>query len=296
MQPDTATPARQPTPVAGTLYVVATPIGNLEDITQRAVRILRSVDLIAAEDTRHSLKLLQAIGVRARMLALHEHNEREAAGELIERLRAGQSIALISDAGTPLISDPGYVLVRGVREAGLPVVPVPGPSALIAALSVAGLPTDRFQFEGFLPARRAARRARLEALAGVPCTLAFYESSHRIFESLSDMSDCFGPERPAMIARELTKTFETLRNGTLADLVAWIRADEHQRRGEFVVLVQGRASADAAAVSAEAEATLRVLLEELPVKTAAALAARLTGLSKRALYERALRLRGADAD
>ncbi len=291
MNPTAGTPASESTRVAGTLYVVATPIGNLEDITQRAARVLQSVDLVAAEDTRHSLKLLQAIGARTRMIALHEHNERDAVAELLDRLRAGQSIALISDAGTPLISDPGFHLVRSVREAGLAVVPVPGPSALIGALSVAGLPTDRFLFEGFLPAKRAARRTRLQALAAVTCTLVFYESSHRILESLTDMADCFAPERPAVIARELTKTFETVRGGTLDELVAWMRADADQQRGEFVVLVQGRAAGDHTAVSAEADAALRVLLEELPVKTAAKLAARLTGVNKRLLYEHALRIR-----
>lgn len=285
----------EPASAAGTLYVVATPIGNLEDITRRAVRILQSVDLIAAEDTRHSLKLLQAIGARARMVALHEHNERHAVAELIDRLRAGRSIALISDAGTPLISDPGFHLVRAARDAGLPVVPVPGPSALIGALSVAGLPTDRFLFEGFPPARQAARRARLEALAETTCTLVFFESSHRILDSLADMAASFGEDRYAVVARELTKTFETVRGGTLGELLAWMQADADQQRGEFVVLVQGRPQTDGAAVSAQADATLRVLLEELPVKTAAKLASRLTGVNKRALYDRALQLRG-DAD
>jgi 16S rRNA (cytidine1402-2'-O)-methyltransferase len=281
-------------PEPGLLYVVATPIGNLEDVTHRAVRVLQGVDLIAAEDTRHSQILLQAVGARARRIALHEHNERQVSADLIERLRAGASIALISDAGTPLVSDPGFHLVRSAREAGLKVVPVPGPSALIAALSVSGLPTDRFQFEGFPPAKRNARRARLRALAGVTCTLVFYESSHRILDSLADMAEAFTPGRMAVVARELTKTFETVRGGPLGELIDWMQADANQQRGEFVVLVQGKAADDGTAVSETADATLRVLLEELPVKTAAKLAARLTGVNKRVLYEHALGIREKD--
>ncbi|HHO68310.1 MAG TPA: 16S rRNA (cytidine(1402)-2'-O)-methyltransferase, partial [Gammaproteobacteria bacterium] len=196
-------------PAAGTLFVVATPIGNLGDMTPRGVEVLQQADLIAAEDTRHSRRLAEHFGIATPMLALHEHNERSVAARLVERLRQGESIALISDAGTPLISDPGYQLVRAAREAGVPVVPVPGASALVAALSVAGLPTDRFVFEGFLPPRQAARRKRLEALKDEPRTLVFYESSHRIVDSLNDLKDVFGPGRQALLARELTKAFET---------------------------------------------------------------------------------------
>ncbi len=278
-------------PVKGSLYIVATPIGNLADLSARAIEVLGAVDRIVAEDTRHSRRLLQHYALQTPMTALHEHNERELAPQLVEQLAAGSSVAMISDAGTPLISDPGYNLVRLAREAGVPVVPVPGPCALICALSASGLPTDRFIFEGFLPAKGAARRHRLEQLHGESRTLIFYESSHRIVESLQDMQAVFGDQRRAVVARELTKQFETLQGDTLAALVPWVTADPNQQKGEFVVLVQGLEPLNSDAVTPEAEQLLLVLLEELPIKKAAKLAARIMGLNKRALYDRALQLK-----
>lgn len=273
------------------LYIVATPIGNLADITARAVETLGKVDLIAAEDTRHSKKLLQHLGITTRQVALHEHNERTASAGLITRIHQGQSIALISDAGTPLLSDPGFYLVRAAREAGVQVIPVPGVSAAICALSVAGLPTDRFVFEGFLPARQSARRKRLERLSAETRTLIFYESSHRIVACLQDMQEILGMEREAVVARELTKTFETIRDGTLASLVEWIDADSNQQRGEFVVLVKGKPEAAGHELTAEAEHTLECLLKELSVKQATKMASKITGVSKRILYDHALALK-----
>ena len=210
---------------AGTLYVVATPIGNLDDISARALKILSSVALIAAEDTRHSVRLLQHFGINTPLAACHEHNERDEGNRFITRLQAGDSVALISDAGTPLISDPGYHLVRQARAAGIAVVPVPGACALIAALSAAGLPSDRFIFEGFLPAKAVGRKARLSQLKEEPRTLIFYEAPHRILECLQDMESVFGAERPALLARELTKTFETLKGLPLAELRAFVESD-----------------------------------------------------------------------
>jgi 16S rRNA (cytidine1402-2'-O)-methyltransferase len=276
---------------AGVLYVVATPIGNLQDISVRALEVLRSVTLIAAEDTRHSKKLLGHYGIGTPLLAVHEHNEREVTDKLLRRLGGGDDIALVADAGTPLISDPGFYLVRAARQAKLRVVPVPGPSALIAALSVAGLPSDRFAFEGFLPSKQAARRQRLQALATVTATLVFYESSHRICDSLRDMADCFGGEREASVARELTKTFETILHDTLNGLVERVSSDADQQKGEFVVLVQGAPARERAVIDTESERLLTVLLSELPLKQAAGLAARITGLSKNALYEHGLKIK-----
>jgi 16S rRNA (cytidine1402-2'-O)-methyltransferase len=277
---------------AGTLYVVATPIGNLEDMTPRAIRILSEVDLIAAEDTRHSGKLLKHFSIEAKTEALHEHNERSQVPRLIEILQAGKSIAFITDAGTPLVSDPGFHLVRSARQAGLTVIPVPGACAAIAALSAAGLPSDRFVFEGFPPAKSAARRAVFEKLREEARTLIFYESPHRILESLKEMTEIFGPEREAVLARELTKQFETVRNGTLTELSEWVNRDPHQQLGEFVILIHGVPRAEREAVDEEAERVLRILLEELPVSQAAALAAKVTGLKKNRLYEYALNLKG----
>lgn len=276
---------------AGTLYVVATPIGNLEDMTPRAIRILSEVDLIAAEDTRHSGKLLKHFGIEAKTEALHEHNERSQVPRLIEILQAGKSIAFITDAGTPLVSDPGFHLVRSARQAGLTVIPVPGACAAIAALSAAGLPSDRFVFEGFPPAKSAARRAVFEKLHEEARTLIFYESPHRILESLKEMTEIFGPERDAVLARELTKQFETVRNGTLTELSEWVSRDPHQQLGEFVILIHGVPRAEREAVDEEAERVLRILLEELPVSQAAALAAKITGLKKNKLYDFALSLK-----
>lgn len=275
---------------SGILYIVATPLGNLGDMTPRAVETLTQVQVIAAEDTRHSLPLLRHFGIVTPCIALHDHNERERSAELITRLQAGENIALISDAGTPLISDPGYHLVRAAREHGLRVVPVPGPSALIAALSVSGLPTDRFVFEGFLPAKATARRQRLEELRIDSRTVVFFESGHRIVDSLQDMAQVLGLARRAVVARELTKIFETIQGDTLSGLCQWVQVDHHQQKGEFVVLVQGADRAENAAADAEAERIVRLLLNELPVKQAAALAAKITGQKKNFLYSMALKI------
>ena len=279
-------------PNTGTLYVVATPIGNLEDMTPRAIRILSEVDLIAAEDTRHSGKLLKHFGIEAKTEALHEHNERSQVPRLIDILQAGKSIAFITDAGTPLVSDPGFHLVRSARQAGLTVIPVPGACAAIAALSAAGLPSDRFVFEGFPPAKSAARRAVFEKLREEARTLIFYESPHRILESLKEMTEIFGPEREAVLARELTKQFETVRSGTLTELSEWVNRDPHQQLGEFVILIHGVPRAEREAVDEDAERVLKILLEELSVSQATALAAKITGLKKNRLYEYALNLKG----
>lgn len=275
--------------VSGTLYVVATPIGNLEDIGARALRVLREVALIAAEDTRHSARLLQHFGIATPLVACHEHNERDQGGRLVGRLLAGEDLALISDAGTPLISDPGYHLVRNARAAGVRVVPVPGACALIAALSAAGLASDRFIFEGFLPARAAGRRQRLQALVEEPRTQIFYEAPHRLLESLEDMRVLFGDDRPAVLARELTKAFETIKGASLGELCAWVAADSNQQRGECVLLIEGwQAPVGEEALSAEALRVLDLLLAELPLKRAAALAAEITGVRKNLLYQQAL--------
>jgi 16S rRNA (cytidine1402-2'-O)-methyltransferase len=285
------TDSQQDSPQPGSLYVVATPIGNLGDLSPRAVEVLRSVQRIAAEDTRHSRKLLQHFAIQTPLVAVHEHNERELAPRLVEQLRAGASLALISDAGTPLISDPGFNLVRLAREAGVRVIPVPGPSALVCALSASGLATDRFVFEGFLPAKRVARRARLAELHHDSRTLILYESSHRIVECLQDLAEVFGGGRHAVLARELTKQFETIRDASLEELAQWVATDRNQQKGEIVLLVAGCPQPEKYQVSAEAEQLLAILLDELPVKLAAKLAARITGLNKRDLYDRALQLK-----
>lgn len=273
----------------GSLYVVATPIGNLDDMSVRALKVLRDVALIAAEDTRHSLRLMQHFGIATPLAACHEHNERNEGSRFIERLLAGDDVALISDAGTPLISDPGYHLVRQARAAGVRVVPVPGACALIAALSAAGLPSDRFIFEGFLPAKAVGRKSRLELLREEPRTLIFYEAPHRILECLQDMEAVFGEERPAVLARELTKTFETIKGLPLAQLRAFVESDSNQQRGECVVLVAGWSTVqEEDAVSTEARRVLDLLLQDLPVKRAAALAAEITGVRKNLLYQVAL--------
>ncbi|MBN6713051.1 16S rRNA (cytidine(1402)-2'-O)-methyltransferase [Pseudomonas capsici] len=273
----------------GSLYVVATPIGNLDDMSVRALKVLRDVALIAAEDTRHSSRLMQHFGISTPLAACHEHNERDEGSRFITRLLAGDDVALISDAGTPLISDPGYHLVRQARAAGVQVVPVPGACALIAALSAAGLPSDRFIFEGFLPAKAVGRKGRLEMLREEPRTLIFYEAPHRILECLHDMEQVFGPDRPALLARELTKTFETLKGLPLAQLRAFVEGDSNQQRGECVVLVAGwTPPEDEDVVGAEARRVLDLLLEEMPLKRAAALAAEITGVRKNLLYQVAL--------
>ena len=269
---------------AGILYVVATPIGNLGDLSPRAVEVLQQVDSIAAEDTRHSAGLMRHFAITTPMLSLHEHNERQKTQLLLQRLQAGESIALVSDAGTPLISDPGYVLVREAHQAGLRVVPIPGPSALVAALSASGLPTDRFCFEGFLAAKGGPRRKHLASLREESRTLAFYESPHRIEDSLADMVEAFGAAREAVLARELTKTFETIRHATLGELLEWVRGDSDQRRGEFVLLVHGAQAANAE-LEPETRRIALLLAEELPLKQAASLAARISGEKKNAVYK-----------
>jgi 16S rRNA (cytidine1402-2'-O)-methyltransferase len=267
----------------GTLHVVATPIGNLGDLSPRALDTLRGVAAVCAEDTRHTRQLLAHFGLERPLVALHEHNEDQIAERVVARLLAGESLALVSDAGTPLVSDPGFRLVRAARAAGVPVSPVPGACAFVAALSVAGLPSDRLVFEGFLPAKGNARRERLAPLAAETRTLAFYESAHRIEETLADMAAIFGAERRAVVARELTKLFETVLDGTLAQLQARIQVDANQRKGEFVVLVQG-ATDDEEARIAHGKRLYAKLGEHLPPSTAAKLAAELSGAPRKALY------------
>jgi len=269
------------------LYIVATPIGNLEDLSPRAARLLGEVALIAAEDTRTTRKLLSHIGIATPTTALHEHNEREQVPRLVERLRRGESVALVSDAGTPLVSDPGFHLVRAAHAAGIAVVPVPGPCAAIAALSAAGLPSDRFAFEGFPPGRTAARRALFQRLVHEPRTLIFYESPHRIVDCLTDMAAEFGAEREAAVARELTKKFETLRAAPLGVLADWIARPGTPRQGEFVIVMHG-AEARAGTEASDTERVLETLLDALPVSQAVELAAKLTGQPRNALYRRAL--------
>lgn len=268
----------------GLLWVVATPIGHRDDFSARAIETLRSVAVIAAEDTRHSRPLLMHYNVGTPLVALHDHNEREVVDAIVRRLQGGESVALISDAGTPLISDPGFRLVRAARAAGIRCVPVPGACAAIAALSVAGLPSDRFVFEGFLPPKAAARRTRLQELAGDPRTLIFYESSHRVAESLADMRDVFGEAREGVLARELTKLFETVIGEPLGELAARVASDPDQQRGECVLLVAGRGE-ETDAREAEGKRVFALLREELPPAKAAKLAAAITGAPRKLLYE-----------
>jgi 16S rRNA (cytidine1402-2'-O)-methyltransferase len=269
---------------AGRLWVIATPIGNLDDLSPRAAEVLRSVALVAAEDTRHSAPLLARVGSTAKTLALHEHNERGQAARIVETILGGSDVALISDAGTPLVSDPGYRLVRAVREAGGVVSPVPGPCAAIAALSIAGLPSDHFVFEGFLPAKASARRERMQALLSETRTLILYESSHRIVESLADAIAIFGASREGVLARELTKVFETVIAAPLGAIAERVSADANQQRGEFVLLIAGASDADADAQLAEGRRVFALLREELPPAKAAKLAAAITGAPRKALY------------
>lgn len=274
---------------ASTLYVVATPIGNLGDMTARAREVLAAVDLIAAEDTRHTRQLLQAFGLQTPTFSLHEHNEAQKAESLVRELASGKAIALVSDAGTPLISDPGFSVVAAARAAGLSVVAIPGACAAIAALSVAGLPTDRFVFEGFLPAKSVARRERLRQLAHESRTLVFYEAPHRLVEVLQDMASELGSARTASISRELTKRFETHYRGTLAELAQRASTEADMQRGEIVMVVRGAEQSPGSA-ALDAEQLLRVLAEELAPAQAAKIAAKLTGAKRSELYERALAL------
>lgn len=275
----------------GSLYIVATPIGNMGDMTDRAQKTLSDVDVIAVEDTRRSGQLLRNFNILTPMISVHEHNERQICDSLLDRIEKGESIALISDAGTPLLSDPGYFLVNQAREREISVVPIPGVSAVITALSVAGLPTDRFVFEGFLPAKSTARQQKLENLKDDVRTVIFYEAPHRIVEMLKDCQLVFGGQRKVVLARELTKTFETIHSDVLDVLIPWVEADENQRKGEFVVLVHGAVAREDTGMDAESERILLILLKDLPVKQAAALAANITGLKKNALYQFALEIK-----
>ena len=277
----------------GRLQVVATPIGNLADLSTRAREALLSADVIAAEDTRHTRVLLTAIGIAKPLVSLHEHNESQRTPQLLVRLAAGETVALVSDAGTPLLSDPGFELVQRAAQAGHDVQVIPGPSAITAALAVAGLPTARFCFEGFLPARAHERRAALAALAREPRTLVLFEAPHRILATLTDMAAEFGAERPAVVARELTKAHETVYRGTLRELLARAQAEENLRRGEITLVVQGAAAAANAVDQTLLRRAVDLLAKELPPGRAAAIAAQLTGATRAAAY--ALATRGASA-
>ena len=280
---------------AGKLYVVATPIGNLGDISARALATLEQADLVAAEDTRTTGHLLAHHGIRAKLVALHEHNEMQRAAELVSRLQAGKTVALVSDAGTPGISDPGALLVARAREAGITVCPIPGANAAIAALSAAGMAAPHFLFYGFLPVKPAARRSALEGLRELPYALVFYEAPHRVMECVAELAGVFGAARELVIARELTKLFETIHCCRLGEAQAWLAADANRQRGEFVLIVSGAQPEAQQGLPAEAERVLRLLLAELPLKQAAALAAAITGARKNELYARALALRDAGA-
>ncbi len=272
------------------LYVVATPIGNLADITLRSLEVLRAADLVACEDTRHARRLLDHHGIRAATLSLHEHNEAAAAQKLVAALREGRRVALISDAGTPGISDPGARACAAVRAAGFAVVPLPGPNAAIATLSAAGLADARFLFAGFLSSKPTARRGEIEALKGTPAALVFYEAPHRIEETLADLAAILEPERTLVVARELTKLFEEIAVMPLPEGPAWLAADANRRRGEFVVAVSGSPARQG--LDVETERILRLLLDELPLKQAAKLTSAISGQPRNALYERALELKG----
>lgn len=276
----------------GTLYVVATPIGNLQDMTLRAIEVLKKVDRIAAEDTRHAGPLLKHFSINKPSLSMHDFNERERLKIIIAYLQAGESIALISDAGTPLISDPGFHLVREAKALGIPVVTIPGPCALIAALSVSGMPTDRFTFEGFLPAKQEARRQRLTLLRHEARTIIFYEAPHRLLVSLQTMAEVFGPSRKVVVARELTKVYESVLAGELADIIALYESRPKEQRGEIVILIEGVDEEARESKEVIPETVLDILLEELPVKQAALLASKITGERKNVLYELALAKKG----
>lgn len=271
----------------GILYVVATPIGNLADMVPRAVTVLQKVSLIACEDTRHSARLLQQFSIDTPCVAYHDHSNEQRLEKVLARLQQGDDVALISDAGTPLVSDPGFRLVRRAREDGVQVVPVPGACAFVAALSAAGLPSDRFIFEGFLPPKTGARQKHLQSLAAETRTLIFYEAPHRVLDCLQDMATVWGAAREVVVARELSKTFETIHGASLGELIPWMEADSNQQRGEFVLLVKGAEEAESE-MDAKVIETMKVLLAELPVKQAAAIGAKLTGMRKNELYQWAL--------
>jgi len=277
----------------GTLYVVATPIGNLGDMTIRGIETLKMVDAIAAEDTRHTSGLLSHFGISKKLIAVHEHNEHQSAEKLLMQLQAGENIALVTDAGTPGISDPGAVVVDLVRKAGVKVVPIPGASAVIAALSASGITQNGFYFHGFLPASGAARRKVLESLKSQAVTLVFYEAPHRIVECVEDLANVLGSERRLTFARELTKTFETFYTCMAGDASAWLQADTNQQRGEFVLLVETEPPKETQAVNEESARILKCLLTDLPLKQAVKLATEITNLKKNDLYELALKFKGA---
>lgn len=272
-----------------TLYIVATPIGNLDDITLRAIDVLKRVDLIAAEDTRHSGLLLQHLGIKAKLFALHDHNEQEKSQILIDKLKAGLSIALISDAGTPLINDPGYHLVKACRDNQIKVVPIPGACAAITALSVAGLPSDKFCYEGFLPAKSKARQDSLLTLINETRTMIFYESTHRLMDTLNDMQAIFGVDKPIVLAKELTKTWETIVSYRVGELIEWLNEDVCRQKGEFVLIVEGHSKIDNE-ITPNVINTLKLLQKELPLKKAAAITAEIYGLKKNQLYQVGLTL------
>lgn len=273
------------------LYIVATPIGNRNDLSLRAIEVLRDVDVIAAEDTRHSKRLLDFHQIKTPMVSFHEHNESQRLRTLLDRLACGERVALISDAGTPLISDPGYRLVAAVQEKGFRIVPIPGACAATTALCASGLPTDRFVFEGFLPAKLTARKNHLKTLLHESRTIIFYESTHRILDSLLDCVEVFGEARRAVIARELTKSFETIRQDTLARLIEWINADPYQQKGEFVVLLEGEAQKEISKNDVENRRILSILLQEVPLKQAVDIATQLTDGNRKLLYQLALALK-----
>jgi len=280
--------------ISGTLYVVATPIGNLRDITRRAVETLENVDWVAAEDTRHSKPLLNSLGINQHLLSLHEHNEAQRTEQLLAKLLSGENGALISDAGTPLINDPGYFLVKRLREEGVNVVPIPGPSAVITALCAAGLPTDRFTYEGFLPARSSKRLLALEALVNETRTLVFYESPHRLMDCLQNMQQAFGEQREIVVARELTKKFEQFVSGSLQEVIAFFTENSDKVRGEFVLMLAGaepKSGTDSAAM-VETDKMIQIMLKQsLPVKQISEMIAQITGEKKKGIYQRVLELK-----
>lgn len=276
--------------VPSSLYVVATPIGNLADISQRAIDVLTQVDLIACEDTRHTQKLLSNFAISNKTMSLHDHNERQRQEQITELLKEGKSIALVSDAGTPLISDPGFHVVRHVRQQGYDVITVPGACALIAALSVSGLATDKFTFEGFLPSKQGARQATLSALKNESRTMVFYDAPRRVIDTVEDIVETLGAERQIVIARELTKTFETVRNESAGEMLTWLQQDANQLKGEMVLIIEG-AKQDPNAIPQQAIETLTLLIKDLPPKKACAIAAQIYGIKKNALYDLALSLK-----